>query len=107
MISCQNFYCFLDGYLGYNQIEIHEHDQQKTTFTCPVGTFALKRMSFGLRYAPATFQRCMTTMLSALVGDCLEIFMDDFPVFGSSFNLCLTNLVRVLQICVENKLVLS
>ena len=97
----------LCGYSGYNQIEIHEHDQEKTTFTCPVGTFAFKRMSFGLCNAPATFQRCMTAMFSALVGDCLEIFMDDFSVFGSSFNLCLTNLARVLQICVENKLVLS
>ena len=49
----------------------------------------------------------MTDMFSALVRDCLEIFMDDFSVFGSSFNLCLTNLARVMQICVENKLVLS
>ena len=34
------FYCFLDGYSGYNQIEIALEDQEKTTFTCPFGTFA-------------------------------------------------------------------
>ena len=106
-LSRQNFYCFLDGYSGYNQIEIHKHDQEKSTFTCPVGTFAFKRMPFGLCNAPATFQRCMNAMFSNLVGDCLEIFMDDFSVFGSSFDLCLANLTKVLHICVENKLVLS
>jgi len=34
------FYCFLDGYSGYNKIEIALEDQEKTTFTCPFGTFA-------------------------------------------------------------------
>ena len=106
-LSGQNFYCFLDGYSGYNQIEIHKQDQEKSTFTCPVGTFSFKRMPFGLCNAPATFQRCMNAMFSNLVGDCLEIFMDDFSVFGSSFDLCLANLTKVLHICVKNKLVLS
>ena len=46
-------------------------------------------------------------MFSDLVGDCLEIFMNNFSVFGSSFDLCLANLTKVLHICVENKLVLS
>ncbi|XP_017622167.1 uncharacterized protein LOC108466352 [Gossypium arboreum] len=42
------FYCFLDGYSPYNQISIALEDQEKTTFTCPYGTFAFRRMSFGL-----------------------------------------------------------
>uniref|UniRef100_A0A1S3YTK1 RNA-directed DNA polymerase homolog n=1 Tax=Nicotiana tabacum TaxID=4097 RepID=A0A1S3YTK1_TOBAC len=51
------FYCFLDGYSGYNQILITPEDQEKTTFTCPYDTFAFSRMPFGLCNAPTTFQR--------------------------------------------------
>jgi len=51
----QDFYCFLDVYSSYNQIAIVLTDHQKTTFTCPYGTFAFKRMLFGLCNAPKTF----------------------------------------------------
>ncbi|XP_022150853.1 uncharacterized protein LOC111018898 [Momordica charantia] len=51
----QEYYCFLDGYSGYNQITIAPQDQQKTTFTCPYGTFAFRRMPFGLCNALVTF----------------------------------------------------
>ena len=47
--------CFLDGYSGYNQIVIASEDQEKSTFTCPYGTFAFRRMPFGLCNAPSTF----------------------------------------------------
>ena len=53
-VSGHPFYCFLDGYSGYFQIEIDLEDQEKTTFTCPFGTFAYRRMPFGLCNAPAT-----------------------------------------------------
>ena len=51
----KGWYCFLDGYSGYNQVSFAPEDQEKTTFTCPYGTFAFKRMLFGLCNAPATF----------------------------------------------------
>ncbi|XP_070011158.1 uncharacterized protein [Nicotiana sylvestris] len=51
------FYCFLDGYSGYNQSLIAPKDQEKMTFTCPYGTFAFSRMPFGL-YAGDVVKRC-------------------------------------------------
>ncbi|XP_059277806.1 uncharacterized protein LOC132031986 [Lycium ferocissimum] len=87
-LAGQEFYCFLDGYSGYNQIAIAPEDQEKTTFTCPYGTYAFKRMPFGLCNAPATFQRCMMAIFSEMVEDFVEVFMDDFSVFGNSFEVC-------------------
>ncbi|GJR14056.1 reverse transcriptase domain-containing protein [Tanacetum coccineum] len=58
-LAGNQFYCFLDGFLGYFQILIDPKDEEKTTFTCPYGTFAYRRMPFGLCNAPGTFQRCM------------------------------------------------
>ncbi|KAL4290053.1 hypothetical protein GQ457_14G014830 [Hibiscus cannabinus] len=106
-LAGKQFYCFLDGYSGYNQIAIAPEDQSKTTFTCPYGTFAFRRMPFGLCNAPATFQRCMTAIFSNLNEDCLEIFMDDFSTFGEDFDSCLSNLEKVLKRCKETNLVLN
>ena len=58
---------FLDGYFEYNHIAIAPEDQEKTTFTCPYGTFAFRRMSFELCNAPVTFQRRMMSIFSDLV----------------------------------------
>ena len=93
-----HFY-FLDGYYGYNQIDIAPEDQEKTTFTCPYGTFSFRRMPFGLCNASATFQSCMMSMFSDLAEEVMEIFMDDFTVYGSSFEHCLQNLGTVLHRC--------
>ncbi|GKC54231.1 reverse transcriptase domain-containing protein [Tanacetum coccineum] len=70
---CRNeYYCFLDGFSVLFQIPIALEDQEKTTFTCPYGTFANRRMSFGLCNAPATFQRCMTAIFHDMVEDFME-----------------------------------
>ena len=100
-------FCFLDGYSRYNQIAIAPEDQEKTTFTCPYGTFAFRRMSFGLCNALATFQRCMMSMFSDLAEEVMEIFMDDFTFYGSSFEHCLQNLGRVLHRCQDKNLALN
>ncbi|XP_052486215.1 uncharacterized protein LOC128041001 [Gossypium raimondii] len=64
------------------QIPVAPEDQDKITFTCPFGTFAYRRMPFGLCNAPATFQRCMVSIFSDYVEKIIEVFMDDFTVYG-------------------------
>nr|GFA10533.1 reverse transcriptase domain-containing protein [Tanacetum cinerariifolium] len=56
-LAGNEYYYFLDGFSGYFQIPIDPRDQEKTTFICPYGTFAYRRMPFGLCNAPGTFQR--------------------------------------------------
>ncbi|GJT24018.1 hypothetical protein Tco_0893955 [Tanacetum coccineum] len=58
-VSGNEFYCFLDGFSGYFQIPIDPEDQEKTTFTCPYGTFAYRRMPFGLCNARELFKDMM------------------------------------------------
>ncbi|KAL9399565.1 hypothetical protein Peur_008526 [Populus x canadensis] len=106
-LAGKSFYCFLDGYSGYNQIVINPEDQEKTTFTCPFGTYAYRRMPFGLCNAPATFQRCMMNIFSDYVERIIEVFMDDFTVYGDSFDKCLENLSLILKRCIETNLVLN
>ncbi|GKF21858.1 reverse transcriptase domain-containing protein, partial [Tanacetum coccineum] len=91
------FYCFLDGFSRYFQIPIDPQDQEKTTFTCPYGTFAYRRMPFGLCNAPGTFQRCMMAIFHDMIKKTMEVFMDDFLVFRDSFATCLSNLDNMLK----------
>ncbi|GKF34563.1 hypothetical protein Tco_0107763, partial [Tanacetum coccineum] len=81
-LAGNEFYCFLDGFSGYFQIPIEPKDQEKTTFTCPYGTFAYRRIPLGL---------CN----------------DDFSVFGDSFSSCLANLDKKLKRCEDTKLALN
>ncbi|XP_015161615.1 RNA-directed DNA polymerase homolog [Solanum tuberosum] len=106
-LSERGWYFFLDRYSSYNQISIAPEDQDKTTFTCPYGTFAFKRMPFGICNSPATFQRCMLSIFVDMVEDSVEVFMDDFSVVGDKFVECLTHLGQVLQRCVDTNLVLN
>ncbi|GKC19955.1 reverse transcriptase domain-containing protein, partial [Tanacetum coccineum] len=85
------------GFLGYFQIPIDLQDQEKTTFTCPYGTFAYRRMAFGLCNAPGTFQGCMMAIFHDMIKKTMEVFMDDFSVFRDSFDSCLSNLEKMLK----------
>ncbi|GJU23847.1 reverse transcriptase domain-containing protein [Tanacetum coccineum] len=106
-LAGNKFFCFLDGFSGYFQIPIEPADQEKTTFTCPYGTYAYKRMPFGLCNAPATFQRCMIAIFQDMLETSMEVFMDDFSVFGDSFDSCLNNLEQMLIRCKQAHLVLN
>ncbi|GJU61181.1 reverse transcriptase domain-containing protein [Tanacetum coccineum] len=116
-------YYFLDGFLGYFEIPIALEDQEKTTLTCPYGTFAYKQTPFRGKFIdkePATFQRCtptlptkpenpplMTAIFHELIEDSMEVFMEDFFVLGNSFDHCLKNLEKMLKRCEETNLVLN
>ncbi|GJW30835.1 reverse transcriptase domain-containing protein [Tanacetum coccineum] len=71
-LAGNEYYCFLDGFSGYFQIPIDPLDQEKTTFTCPYGTFAYRRMPFGLCNAPGTFQRCMVAIFHDMIEKTME-----------------------------------
>nr|GEU94299.1 hypothetical protein [Tanacetum cinerariifolium] len=106
-LTGNEYYCFPDGFSGYFQIPIDPKDQEKTTFTCPYGTFAYKRMPFRLCNAPGTFQRYMMVIFHDMMEQAMEVFMDDFSVFGNSFSTCLTNLEKMLKQCEDTKLALN
>ena len=106
-LARRKYLCFLDGYSGYFQIYVNPENQDKTTFTCPFGTYAYRRMPFGLCNAPGIFQRCMMSIFSDLIEDCIEISMDDFTVYGDSFDSCLQYLEVVLESCQAKSLVLN
>nr|GFA50103.1 reverse transcriptase domain-containing protein [Tanacetum cinerariifolium] len=97
----------LDGFSGNFQIPINPPDQKKTTFTCPYGTFAYRRIPFGLCIAPGTFQRCMMVIFHDMVEKTIEVFLDDFLVFGDSFSSYLSHFDSMLQRCEDTNLVLN
>nr|GEY83817.1 reverse transcriptase domain-containing protein [Tanacetum cinerariifolium] len=101
------YYCFLDGFSGYFQIPIDPQDQEKTTFTCPYGNFAYRRLPFGLCNASGMFQRCMMAIFHDMIEETMEVFMDDFSVFEDSFSSCLSHLDKMLKRCEDTNLVLN
>nr|GEV25660.1 reverse transcriptase domain-containing protein [Tanacetum cinerariifolium] len=107
ILAGNEFYCFLDGFFGYFQIPIDPRDQEKTTFKCPYGTFTYRRMPFGLCNAPGTFQRCMLDIFHDMVENTMEVFMDDFSVFGNYFENFLSHLDQMLQRCEDTNLSLK
>nr|GEX24585.1 retrovirus-related Pol polyprotein from transposon 17.6 [Tanacetum cinerariifolium] len=72
LVTGNQYYCFLDGFSGSFQIPIDPKDQEKTTFTRLYGTFAYRRMPFGLCNAPGTFQRCMMAFFHDMIEKTME-----------------------------------
>ncbi|GJT78950.1 reverse transcriptase domain-containing protein [Tanacetum coccineum] len=96
-LAGNEYYCFLEGFSGYFQIPIDSQDQENTTFTCPYRMFAYRRMPFGLCNAPGTFQWCMMAIFHDMIEETMEVFMDNFLVFGDSFSSCLSHLIKCLN----------
>ena len=76
ILSKHTHFSFLDGYSGFSQIPVSKEDQEKTTFTCPFGTYAYRHMPFGLCNA----------IFSNFCEKIVEVFMDDFSIYGKSFD---------------------
>nr|GEV51605.1 reverse transcriptase domain-containing protein [Tanacetum cinerariifolium] len=105
-LAGNEYYYFLDGFSSYFQIPIDPKDQEKTTFTCPYGTFAYHRMPFGLCNAPGTFQRCMMAIFHDMIEKTMKVFMDDFSIFRNSFETCLSHLEKMLKRCEDTNIFL-
>nr|GEV63196.1 reverse transcriptase domain-containing protein [Tanacetum cinerariifolium] len=106
-LARNEFYHFLDDFSRYFHIMIDPQEQEKTTFTCPYGTFAYGRMPFSLCNAHGTFQRCMMAIFHDMIKKTMEVFMDDFLVFDDSFSSCLSYLDTMPQRCQDINLVLN
>jgi hypothetical protein len=98
-LAGKRYFSFLDGFSGYNQIQIAPKDQDRTTFTCSWGTYAYRVLAFGLCNAPIALQRVVLGIFSDLTHDFVEVFMDDFSVYEDTFKEALDNLEKVLIRC--------
>ena len=96
-----------DGFSGYNQVEVEEKDQHKTTFTTPWGTFSYHRMPFRLINTEATFQRCMSKTFTDMKDQIIVIYLDDLTMFSKKRKDHMENLRRVLQRCREHGISLN
>jgi hypothetical protein len=89
----------LDGFSGYNQVLMSPPDQLKTTFRTPWGTYAYRKMPFGLINVGATFQRAMDIAFHGLINQSVVVYLDDVTVFSKNKGDHLAHLRSVLQRC--------
>jgi hypothetical protein len=102
----RELFYFMDGFLGYNQIQIKPKDQHKTTFICPWGTFAYRKMPFGLKNVGATFQRVMTFAFHDLK-HIVEAYLDDLVAHSHKREDHSTHLRLVFERCHYNRIRLN
>ena len=86
----------LDLTKGYWQVSVAESDREKTAFTTPYGLFQFKRMPFGLKGAPATFQRMVDKLLNGM-SDFASAYIDHVIVFSSNWKDHMSHLGAVLK----------
>ncbi|KAL2634749.1 hypothetical protein R1flu_006228 [Riccia fluitans] len=82
-VAGQEMYSFMDGFSGYNQVSVAERDREKIAFITEWGAFAYRVMPFGLKNAPSTFQRVVTTAFEEYLNEFMQTYLDDFTVYGS------------------------
>lgn len=101
------YFSTLDLASGYHQIEIAQKDREKTAFSTPYGHYHFKRMPFGLKGAPATFQRLMNYVLTGLQGIKCFVYLDDVVIYGRNLLDHQTKLREVFQKLREHNLKLQ
>ena len=82
IVSSSELFSLLDGFSGYNQVLVVEEDRLKTTFRTKWGTFAYRRMPFGLINTEENFQRTMDIPFRGLSGRIFVFYLDDVMIFS-------------------------
>ncbi|GJW39470.1 reverse transcriptase domain-containing protein [Tanacetum coccineum] len=100
-LAGNEYYCFLDGFLGYFQIPINPQDQEKTTFTCPYGTFAYRRMPFSLCNALGTFQRCMMAIFHDMIEETMRFDLGEMAILKIKEGIVLGHIISKSEIEVD------
>ncbi|KMQ92551.1 enzymatic polyprotein endonuclease reverse [Lasius niger] len=101
------YFTTLDLASGYHQIPMAEHDKKKTAFSTPYGHYEFNRMPFGLKNAPATFQRLMNSVLTGIRGLRCLVYLDDIVIYGSSLEDHNKRLMEILRRLRKNNLKLQ
>ncbi|CAB5199859.1 unnamed protein product [Rhizophagus irregularis] len=97
----------MDLAAGFHQVEMDEEDKEKTAFVCSLGLFEFNVMPFGLKNAPATFQRLMNNVLYEFIGDFVEVYIDDIMIHSKNFEDHIIHVTKVLQKLREYNLVVK
>jgi hypothetical protein len=96
----------MDGYNGYNEVKMVEEDKRKTVFILEWGAYAYNVMPFGLCNVPITFQKVVTKNFNKYFNDFMQVFLDDFNVFGENED-HLDQLYKCLEECRINSINLN
>lgn len=94
--KCQ-YFTTLDLAKGFHQIEMDPDSIQKTAFSTKKGHYEYTRMPFGLKNAPATFQRCMNNILHDIIGTHCLVYLDDIVIFSTSLQEHIQSLKKVFE----------
>lgn len=103
--KCKVF-SFMDGFSMYNQIDILLEDQHKTTFIFPLGTFAFKKLPFGLKNTRSTFQHTMSYMFHD-IKPIVNPYLDDIPVKSKQHQDHRNHLHQIFMHCRHYKIQLN